>query len=63
MQAAFSAQRAAWLASIFEELLLGSLPHELRTATEIPQSPAFQNVKQALHALQEQMDTIDISKK
>lgn len=51
MQSAFLARRAAWLASMLKQHLLGNLPEELQAAAQTPQSTAYGDVQQVLGEL------------
>ncbi|MEZ6057989.1 MAG: GTPase domain-containing protein [Planctomycetaceae bacterium] len=51
LHAAFTAQRAAWLASLLKEQVLGTLPEEVLSAALIPEQSTFQQVRQIMQNL------------
>lgn len=51
----FAARRAAWLAEFLQRQLLGTLPHDLQTAAQIPEQPVFAQVQECLRALQSEV--------
>ena len=51
LQSRYAQQRAAWLAGWLERELLGDLLGDFRRGAEVPQSPAFAEVQQALACL------------
>lgn len=55
----FTSRRAAWLAKILQENLLGSLPEELGQAAMVPESAAFQAIEQTIKELRDALDSID----
>jgi hypothetical protein len=52
LQSRYAQQRARWLAQWLEHELLGSLLAELRHGAEVPQSPAFREVEEAIGRLE-----------
>ncbi len=51
LHAAFTARRAAWLAGLLQEHLLGSLPEDLLSAAHTASSPEFREVERSLAAV------------
>ena len=52
LQSRYAQQRAAWLARWLEHELLGGLLAELRHGAEVPESPAFHEVEDAIQRLE-----------
>lgn len=48
----FAARRAAWLAKFLQEHLLGTLPHDLQLAAQVPESSAFRQVDECVRTLE-----------
>jgi len=48
LHAAFTARRAAWLADILKEHVLGTMPEEIHAAATLPQSEAYIKVNQEI---------------
>lgn len=57
LHAAFTARRAAWLASMLQQHVLGGLPEELSQAAGLPQSPAYDRVQKLLRELRRNVST------
>ncbi|MGE0373807.1 MAG: GTPase [Planctomycetaceae bacterium] len=53
LHAAFTARRAAWLAGLLKEHLLGSLPEELQEAAEISSRAEFERVRELTREVRE----------
>lgn len=51
--AKFAQRRAAWLAERLKDHLLGTLPEDLRVASQLPQSAAFKEVERAITDLRQ----------
>ena len=55
LHVAFTAQRAAWLAGLLKEHLLGDLPEEMQHAAEIAQGPEANRVRELLQQVEDQL--------
>lgn len=60
LHARFAAQRAAWLGRMLKDHLFGTLPDELQTAINIPQSEAFQRVQVTIEKLKREVNAADV---
>ncbi|REJ84654.1 MAG: hypothetical protein DWQ34_10715 [Planctomycetota bacterium] len=61
LHAGFAAQRAAWLAGMLSEHLLGTLPTEVQAAAAIPQSEPFTDVTRLMGEIRESLATVPAS--
>lgn len=51
----FAERRANWLAEFLQRQLLGTLPHDLQTAAQMAEQPAFLHVQECLQVLQSEV--------
>ncbi len=51
----FAEHRANWLAEFLQQHLLGTLPHDLRAAAQIPELKSFERVRSSLNELQSEV--------
>jgi 50S ribosome-binding GTPase len=57
LHSAFTARRAEWLTVLIHKEVLGTLPEDLRSATQLPASPEFLAVQRAVSQLNELTQT------
>ena len=57
LHAAFTAQRAAWLAGLLQSEVLGTLPEDLLSAANLTRSAPFEKVEALLFELQRSLRT------
>ncbi len=55
LHARFAAKRAGWLARMLKDHLFGDLPEELQSAISVPQSEAFQTVRETMGLLAQEV--------
>lgn len=58
--AVFAQQRTEWLATAVREHLLKTLPEELKSAVDLPDSEAYLVVQQSLHELEKQLSQLSV---
>ena len=51
----FATRRATWIAEFLHQHLLGTLPHDLQMAAQIPEMPAFERVRSGLETLRSEV--------